>query len=70
MTFEKPEEMPQQDPLVVIEAIRNEMMQGGAVDVENSSLDEIISKLQKGELTPEQAIEAARFIQANRQDYH
>ena len=69
-SFEKPDNMPYQDPVVIIEGIRAEIMATGAVDVEQEALNEIILELKGGKITEEEAIQKARTVQQNRQDYH
>jgi hypothetical protein len=42
----------------------------GAVDSEPAALNEIRAKLMKGETSPSDAIQQARRLVAERQDYH
>ncbi len=70
MSFENPTNHPGEDPMVTLAAIEAEIMATGAVDVEPRLIDQIRQELLSGKITSEEAIEKARRVQANRQDYH
>ncbi len=58
------------DPLTEIEVIRNQIMQTGAADRENSIINLITEDLKKGAITGEEAVQKVRALQNSRSDYH
>lgn len=58
------------DPLTEIEVIRNQIMQTGAADRENSIINSITEDLKKGAITGEEAVQKVRALQNSRSDYH
>ncbi len=72
MNFEQPtgETLNINEARIQIEALRAEIMQMGANDSENSSIDGIISRLDNREITPEEAVAEARGIRDSKQAYH
>lgn len=63
-------EQPQQDPLLIIEGLRQQIYMMGANDVENSQIDLIISRYKKGDISAEESIQQVTEILNNKQDYH
>lgn len=57
-------------PEDIILQIRQEVYLMGANDVEMTDFNNILGKLQRGECSAEEAIEAARAIQMRKMDYH
>jgi len=60
----------QSNALAEIQAIEHQILQGGNVDSEKNQLDEILKKLQKNLITPEEALKQARILSESRQNYH
>ncbi len=58
------------DPLTEIEVIRNQIMQTGAADQENSIINSIIENFKEGAITGEEAVQKVRALQNSRSDYH
>lgn len=58
------------DALVELSAIESQLYATGAFDSEPAELNEIREHLQRGNITPEDAIARARKVLAGRQDYH
>jgi hypothetical protein len=56
--------------LTEIEAIRQQIQQGGNVDAENDQFNMIRQNLASDTITPEKALELARSVPYSRQDYH
>ena len=53
-----------------IEAVRSEIMSMGANDSENESLDQVIVKLEDGDITSTEAMQQADAIRDSKQSYH
>ncbi|WKZ26254.1 MAG: hypothetical protein QY304_02545 [Candidatus Paceibacterota bacterium] len=58
------------DPLTEIEVIRNQIMQTGAADRENSIINSIKENFKEGVITGEEAVQQVRALQNSRSDYH
>ncbi len=67
---EEPLEKVVNDPLVVLRAIRHEIMRTGSVDSEGDELDLIEEAYKNGEIDGATAIEKAKELRDRRQDYH
>lgn len=58
------------DPKAIIGFIHQEIALMGANDSEHEQLREILTRLERGELTSEQAVAAAESVKQSKQDYH
>ncbi len=58
------------DAIAEIMAIESQIMQSGSVDSEIDSINQILTKLNKGEISPEQALELVKKMDDSRQNYH
>jgi polyhydroxyalkanoate synthesis regulator phasin len=59
-----------QDPIFIIEGLRQQIYMLGANDSENSQINVIIEMYKKGEVTGEEAIQRVNQILHSKQDYH
>ena len=59
-----------EEALAVIAEIRQRVAAMGANDSEFYLLDQVVDKLNKGEIEPDEAIKAAHSILNGKQDYH
>lgn len=64
------ENIQQNDPISVIQGIRQQIYSMGANDAEFSILDNIMARWQKHELTDSEAIKQAQGVMDAKQDYH
>lgn len=53
-----------------ITMILQQICQMGAVDSEPDTLRRIIKQMEEDKLSPEEAVQAARKLESERQDYH
>lgn len=58
------------DALLELAGIESQLHPTGAVDYEPAALMTIRRRLEKGEISPEEAIQSARLVIHGRQDYH
>jgi hypothetical protein len=56
--------------IINIESIRQDVYMRGANDYEIPTINTILERLKKGELTPEKAQEEVNKIEARKSDYH
>lgn len=68
-------EMLQNGPSIVqavahIKSLEQQMMSGGSVDSESHQLNNLIIKLNLGQISPEDAMVQANNLANRRQDYH
>lgn len=59
-----------QDPIFIIEGLRQQIYMLGANDSENSQINLIIEMYKKSEITGEEAIQKVNAIVHSKQDYH
>ncbi len=59
-----------QDPILIIEGLRQQMYMMGANDSENSQVNAIIDMYKRGEIEGQEAIEKVNGILNSKQDYH
>ncbi len=58
------------DALLILADIEQRAWSSGAIDVEPSLFNSIRTELQRGTITPQEALERAHRIEAGRNDYH
>jgi hypothetical protein len=56
--------------LAEINVIKQRVMTTGAVDIEREALDELMTEVGRGLITPADGVAKARSIERERQDYH
>jgi hypothetical protein len=66
----KEAEITQGDARQHIEAVRAQVMQMGANDSENSDLEQVISEMEDGVISPQEAMQRADGIRDSKHSYH
>ena len=66
----EPEKMDKKQAEGEIGVILGRIWTMGANDYEPSAIQNILDRLEKGEIEPNEAVEQARAIEASKQDYH
>ena len=64
------QEKPTTDYLTIINHLRQQIYMMGANDSENNKINEIIKKMESGEITGEEAVKEVALILESKQDYH
>lgn len=60
----------QSQALTIIAGIEGEIWSTGAVDTEPNALNVLRTRMEAGDITPDQAVNQARRLSDSRQNYH
>ncbi len=69
MNREQPESISRSEAMIKITACMHQEMAVGAIDSEKDSFKSILDRLEKGVISPDEAIKEAEQISKFRQDY-
>lgn len=58
------------DTIITIKALEQQVLQGGNVDFERDKFKDVLSRLEKNQIKPEEALNEINVMIGQRQNYH